>query len=159
MSLLVFLWNERACEPVLISIIYDQPMVSKSIYKWRERQHFSTYSTKKLFIQDHGDSHSTPALPGLLCNTKIGEAYTSPPPQIRQNITSGNVNTGEQVILMYSFSVAFDELHHSVQWHLSEFCSETLRNAARKTGVWRHHLRLPYTVNMPQTQMSFVQTE
>lgn len=114
-ELISFLWNERACEPVLISIIYNQPTVSKSIYKWRERQHFSTYSTKKLFIQDHGDSHSTPALPGLLCNTKIGEAYTSPPPQIRQNITSGNVNTGEQVILMYSFSVAFDELHHSVQ--------------------------------------------
>lgn len=45
-ELISFLWNERACEPVLISIIYDQPTVSKSIYKWRERQHFSTYSTK-----------------------------------------------------------------------------------------------------------------
>lgn len=53
----------------------------------------------------------TAEFPALLCNTKsvvacgVYSRFTSSSALIRQNITSGNVNTGEQVILMYSFFV------------------------------------------------------
>lgn len=76
----------------------------------------------------------------LLCNTKIAVArgvyfhFTSSPAQIRQSTTSGVVNTGEQVILIYSFSVLslMSSTTQTSNILVSFFFSDTFRNTEKK---------------------------